>query len=71
MNLADVSAFDVARLAAAAAAGWGLVAAFWRAVSGAIAAGMSGYTARNVATVVRSINGRDDDNTPPGPPAAA
>ena len=69
MNLADVSAFDVARLAAAAAFGWGLVSALWGAITGAFAASMAAYTHRNMPVI--RITTDNDDDTPPGPPAAA
>lgn len=77
MNLTDVSAFDAARLAAAAAFGWGLVSAFWRAVSGAFGASMTRYgtrcmspeTLRALADLQEQV--RRDDNNPPGPPASA
>lgn len=82
MNLPDlsaVSAFDVARLAAAAAFGWGLVSALWKAVSGAMTASVLRYCGEllemqkgELAELRRSLRRNDeDDNTPPGPPAAA
>ena len=46
MNLTDVSAFDVARLAAAF--GWGLVSALWSGITGAFGAAMVAYTRRQV-----------------------
>ncbi len=70
MNLADVSAFDVARLAAAAALGWGAVSALFTAINSAMAASLTAYMRRNGPHVVRIVTG-DDDNTPPGPTAAA
>ena len=80
MNLPDLSAvsgFDVARLAAAAAFGWGLVSALWKAVNGAMTASVLRYCGDllkmqkgELAELSRSL-GRNDDDTPPGPPAAA
>ena len=69
MNLADVSAFEVARLAAAAAFGWGLVSAFWGAVTGVVSAMLARQVREHIGPI--TIRVRDDDNTPPGPPASA
>ena len=66
MNLTDVSAFDVARLAAAF--GWGLVSALWSGITGAFGAAMVAYTRRHMPVIRITA---DDDDTPPGPPAAA
>lgn len=59
-DLASASAWDVARLAAAAAFGWGLVHALWSAVIGAMS-----------ASVVRHAAAHFGRDLPPPPPPAA
>lgn len=75
MNLSDVSAFDVARLAAAAAFGWGVVSALWKAapyLCGMLCGIVLGYFCPQWAEeCARTAAKRDDDNTPPGPTATA
>ena len=68
MDLSQISAFDVARLAAAAAFGWGLVSCLWHSIAAAVAANVAARFHQSGHTVRVTVE--KDNDTPPGPASA-